>query len=49
MITKKELYNEIAIALNKLLYDDKKISYLSYKKVNDELIKNINKYEFNRY
>jgi hypothetical protein len=41
MITKKELYTEILITLNKLMYENNKISFSIYKKTNDELVKRL--------
>ena len=41
MITEKEIYTEIAITLNKLMYENNKISFSMYKKTNDELVKKL--------
>lgn len=49
MITKKNLYTEIAITLNKLMYENNKISFSTYKKTNEELVKRLYSKDINEF
>ena len=41
--SKQEIYVEIALRINKSLYDDKEISYYIYKKTENKLLQMLNR------